>query len=130
MKISAKLSEKTATKLGIKSVPVTVEANIPATLAEKVKLFGEDVVNASAEDSLIINVQALVRRMIAPKTDKSGKVTAQGKTAAEVQAAVTAWKPDVRTLVRQSAFEKASSSLDKLTPDERKALLAKLQALK
>ena len=51
-------------------------------------------------------------------------------TAAQIQAAVTAWQPDVRNVVRQSAFEKASSSLDKLTPEERKALLAKLQAIK
>jgi len=130
MKISAKLSEKTATKLGVSAAPVAVECNIPATLAEKVKLFGEDVVNATSEDSLIITVQALIRRMMAPKVDKAGKVLAPGSDAAAIQAAVSAWRPDVRTLVRQTAFEKASSSLDKLTPEERKALLAKLQALK
>jgi antitoxin component of MazEF toxin-antitoxin module len=111
MKIKAKTSKH--------PTPVEVEVNIPATLAEKVKLFGEDVVNASCEDSLIITVQALIRRMIE-----------KGKVVAEIQAAVKEWKPDVRTLVRQSAFEKASSSLEKLSPEERKALLAKLQQLK
>lgn len=120
MKISAKSG---------KMAPITVECNIPATLAEKVKLFGEDVVNASSEDSLIIAVQALMRRLMTGKVDKAGKVISAGKSATEIQATITAWRPDVRTLVRQSAFEKASSSLEKLSPEERKALLAKLQAL-
>ena len=111
MDISAKTKEKPN--------PVKVQCNIPATLAEKQKLFGDDVVNAAAEDSLIITVQALMRRLIN-----------KGSAVADIQAAVTAWRPDVRTVVRQSAFEKASTSLEKLTPEERKALLAKLQALK
>jgi len=42
---------------------------------------------------------------------------------------VAAWKPDVRSIVKQSAFEKAASSLDKLSPEERKQLLAKLRAM-
>lgn len=129
MKISAKLSDATAKKLGVAATAVTVDCNIPASLADKTKAFGEDVVNSAAEDSLIITVQALMRRMMQPKVDKAGKVTKAASTAAEIQAAVAAWKPDVRTLVRQSAFEKATSSLDKLTPDERKALLAQLQKL-
>lgn len=130
MQVTAKLSEATATKLGVKSEPVSAEVNIPATLADKVKAFGEDVVNSAVEDSLVISVQALMRRMMQPKTDKAGKVTAPAATKEAIQAAVTAWKPDVRSVVRQSAFEKATSSLDKLSPEERKELLAKLQALK
>lgn len=121
MKISAKSG---------KLAPVTVEVNIPATLADKVKLYSEDVVNSAAQDSLVISVQALMRRHMTDKVDKTGKVVAKAKSAAEVQTLVTAWKPDVRSVVRQSAFEKASSSLDKLSPEERKALLAKLQQLK
>ena len=110
--------------------PVAVEVNIPGTLAEKVKLFGEDVGNATSEDSLIITVQALVRRLMTDVKNKEGKVTRAAMTPAQIQTEVAKWKPDVRTLVRQSAFEKASSSLDKLSPEERKQLLTKLQALK
>src|ERR1035437_6829309 len=121
MKISAKSG---------KLAPLTVDVNIPAALADKVKLYGEEVVNSAAQDSLVISVQALMRRHMVDKVDKAGKVVAKAKTASEIQAAITAWKPDVRSVVRQSAFEKASTSLDKLTPDERKALLAKLQALR
>jgi len=129
MKITATVSEATAKKLGIERKPVEAEVNIPETLAEKVKLFGEEVVNGASEDALIINVQALMRRMMVPKFDKAGKKTSEASSEAEIQKAVAAWKPDVRTVVRQTAFEKASSSLEKLTPDERKALLASLQKL-
>ena len=121
MKISAKTKNHEA---------VSAEANIPSTLEEKVALFGEDVVNGAAEDSLIITVQALMRRMMTEKVDKDGKVTSPEASPEEIQAAVANWRPDVRTMVRQTAFEKAASSVEKLSPEERKALLAKLQALK
>ena len=120
---------KITAKTGKNGTPVSVDCDIPASLADKVKLFGEDVVNASAEDSLVITVQALMRRMMSPKVDKAGKVIAAAKTPAEIQAAVKALKPDVRSVVRQSAFEKATSSIDKLSPEERKALLHKLQQM-
>ena len=120
---------KITAKTGKNGTPISVDCDIPASLADKVKLFGEDVVNASAEDSLVITVQALMRRMMSPKVDKAGKVIAAAKTLAEIQAAVKAWKPDVRSVVRQSAFEKATSSIDKLSPEERKALLHKLQQM-
>lgn len=130
MKITATISEATAKKLGIPRAPVSAEVNIPATLAEKVKAFGEDVVNGAAEDALVISAQALMRRMMVPKFDKEGKKTADASSPAEIAKAVAEWRPDVKTVVRQSAFERAASSLDKLTPEERKALLAKLQAVK
>lgn len=98
--------------------PVAVDFDLPAGLDAKVKKFGADVIDAMAEDSIIINVQALVRRHIE-----------KGVAVGEIQKAVTAWSPSVRTMIRQTAFEKASSSLDKLSPDERKQLLAKLNAI-
>src|SRR3990167_10754651 len=122
MKISAKTKEK--------PTPITVEVDIPAGLQEKIKKFGDEVINAAAEDSLIITVQALMRRQMTDVKDKSGKVTRAAMTAAQIQAEVAKWQPSVRSLVRQSAFEKASSSLDKLSPEERKALLSKLQGMK
>jgi hypothetical protein len=129
MKISAKLSQATAEKFGLSVTPVEVECDIPASLADKVTKFGEDVVNSSSEDALIITVQALMRRMMVPKVNKEGKVTAPVATPAEIQAAVDAWKPDVKTLVRQSASERAMAAVTKMTPEERAELLKKLQAL-
>lgn len=99
--------------------PVEVEVNIPEDLDGQVKLFGKDVVAAHAQGSLVISLQALMRRMLDA-----------GKTPADIQKAASEWKPDTKSTVRQSAFEKASSSLDKLTPEERKQLLSKLQGLK
>lgn len=110
MKINAKTKKH--------PTPVTVDYDLPAGLDAKVKKFGADVIDAMAEDSIIINVQALVRRHIE-----------KGISQADIQKAVTAWSPSVRTIIRQSAFEKASSSLDKLTPEERKQLLQRLQAI-
>ena len=112
-----KLDEKTGKK--VKLQPVVSQFNMPKTLAEKVKAWGEDVINAATEDSVVISVQSLSRRL-----------QTAGKSAAEIQTAITAYRPDVRTIVRQSAFEKVQSNIDKLSPEERKQLLARLSALK
>lgn len=120
---------KIKARVGKTGKPLEVNCNIPATLAEKVKLFSEAVVNSAAEDSLIITVQALMRRMMQPKLDKTGKQTKAASTPAEIQAAVDAWRPDVRSVVRQSAFEKAASSISGLSPEERSKLLVQLQQL-
>jgi len=130
MKVSAKLSKENAEKLGVPQITVDAEANIPATLAEKVKLFGEELVNGAAEDSFVISAQALMRRMMVPKKDKDGKITKPASTPAEIQAAVAAWKPNLRTNVRQTAFQKASSSIGALSDEEKKALLAQLTGKK
>lgn len=114
MKVSAKTKEK--------PTPVTVEY---AGLAAEMKLpdlqknFGDEVVAAAAKGAIVISLQAFVRRMIDAN-----------KSQAEIQAEVIKWKPDTRSVVKQTAFEKATSVLDKLSPEERKQLLAKLQATK
>jgi len=99
--------------------PMEVEYAIGSTLPELAKQFGEEVVANAAKGAIIIALQAFIRRHIE-----------KGSSAADVQKEVAAWKPDVRTVTKQSAFEKASGALDKLTPEERKTLLAKLQAAK
>lgn len=93
--------------------------NMPADLDSMVKAFGGPVVYAAAKGAIVISIQALMRRMIDA-----------GKPAAEIQKAVSEFKPDVRNVVKQSAFEKASGAIKSLTPEERKKLLADLQAQK
>src|SRR3990167_6685598 len=122
MKVSAKTKER--------PTPIVVEVDIPTGLQEKLKKFGDEVINAAVEDSLIITVQSLIRRLMTDVKDKAGKVKRGALTAAQIQTEIAKWQPSVRSLVRQSAFEKASSSLDKLSPEERKALLSKLQGMK
>lgn len=110
MKVSAKTKKKPN--------PITVDYDIPEKLPELVKKYGEEVVSAHAVGSIVISLQALMRRHI-EKDDFS---------LPKLQEAVKAWKPDVRNVVKQSAFEKVSSSLDKLSPEERSELLKKLTA--
>ena len=110
MKVTAKTQEK--------PTPVSVEYDIPEGLEALYTRFGEDVVAKAAQGAIVISLQAFIRRHI----DK-------GTSHHELQKEVTAWMPDVRTITKQTAFEKATSALDKLSPEERKALLAKLQSL-
>jgi hypothetical protein len=111
MKVSAKTKEK--------PTPVVVEVNIPDTLQDLQKSYGDDVVAAAAKGAIIISLQAFMRRHIE-----------KGTALPEIQKEASAWRPDVRTVVKQTALEKASSSIKQLSPEERKALLAQLQALK
>lgn len=111
MKVSAKTKEK--------PTPVVVEVNIPDKLADLQKAYGDEVVAAAAKGAIVISLQAFMRRHIE-----------KGTTAADIQKAASAWRPDVRTVVKQSALEKASSTIKQLSPEERKKLLEQLQALK
>ena len=96
---------------------VECEVNIPSDFAGLVSAFGEELVAKAAEDAIIISAQAQMRRMLdAEKSD------------ADIQTHMNSWKPDTKNVTRQSAFEKAASSIGKLTPQERAELLAKLQA--
>ena len=105
-----KVSAKTKTKPN----PVSVEVEIPDGVDNLVKKYGQEVIGAAAKSAVVISLQAFMRRLI----DK-------GKTVQEIQQAVAAWKPDVRTVVKQSAFEKASASFEKLSPQERAELMKK-----
>jgi hypothetical protein len=111
MKVSARTKKN--------PTPVSVEYDIPDGVEALTKKFGPEVVGAAAKGAIVISLQAFIRRGL----DK-------GTALADIQKNVAAWKPDVRTVNKQSAFEKAANSLDKLSADERKALLAKLQSIK
>jgi len=112
MEVSAKVGKAPNQK------SAKVNYDVPEKLADLQKRFGDDVIAAHASGSIVISLQALMRRLIE-----------KGKSQADIQAAVTPWKPDTRTAgPKQSAFEKATSSIDKLSDEERKQLLAKLMA--
>lgn len=97
---------------------VSVEYPIPDTLDGFRKSFGDEVTYAAAKGATVISLQAFLRRLIE-----------KGTPQAEIQKQAAAWKPDVRTIVKQTAFEKASSVLGKLTAEERKKLLSDLQKM-
>lgn len=90
--------------------------DMPADFAALVAKFGEEAVYGAATGAFVISLQALARRHIS-KTDE------------EIQALASAWNPNERTpAVKQTAFEKATSALGKLTPEEKAELLKKLRS--
>lgn len=121
MKVQASTTKKDAAGKTVKDKTTTVDYPLldAKTSVDLVKNFGEDVVFNAASSAIVISLQSMVRRHL-------DKGTAQ----IEIQKAVSAWKPDVRTMVKMSPFEKAQSSIKSLSPEERKKLLADLQAIK
>lgn len=95
---------------------VSVEYDLPESLSELVAKFGEETVAEAAFSRFVIRLQDLMRKNI-------------GKSAEELQALVTAWRPDVRTpSVKKSAFERASSALNAMSPEEQQELFNRLKA--
>jgi len=112
----------TAKKRG--GVEVSVEYNTGSTLQEKVDLFGEKVVEALADDALIVRLQAFMR----PRIEK-------GETQEQIQAAVTSYKPG-EGAHREPGAKAAATMLTiaekfmKMTPEEQQAAVAELREQK
>ncbi|HEB13386.1 MAG TPA: hypothetical protein ENI13_00215 [candidate division CPR3 bacterium] len=113
-----KQMSKVSAKIG-KDGPVT-EVEYPlldaTTTSELTSNFTEKIVVAHAKSSITVALQSFLRGLIKAK-----------KTPAEIVAAVKEWKPGMRT-PGKSKLEKAEDLLGTMTPEERKALLKKLQA--
>ena len=77
--------------------------------------FTEKIIVAHAKSSIVVALQSFLRGLIKAK-----------KTPAEITKAVAEWKPGMRT-PGKSKLEKAEDLLGTMTPEERKALLKKLQ---
>ena len=118
MQIKAKLKDSPTV--------VTVDYNFPADLKGLTEKFGADVVYGKAMDSLVIDVQALVRRHMKGSVDAKGVVKTKPKTQAEIQDIVKAWIPGVGA-VRKSPAEKVGTLIAQMSPEEKKALLAQLK---
>ena len=118
MEIKSKLKDKP-------DEVVTVNYDFPADLDGLTKAFGADVIFSKAMDSLIIDVQALVRRHLRGTVGADGKVKVAPKNQAEIQAIVSAWKPGVGPN-RATPVEKVGTLIAKMSDDEKAALLAQL----
>ena len=126
MEVSAKVRPSPASKTkdgkdipAVKGGEVKVSFNLPTDLAGLQKAYTDAVVYAHAKGSIIISLQAGLRRMIEA-----------GKSAAECQTFASGYRPDVRTVVKQSAFEKATGAIKSLSAEERAKLLKELMAAK
>lgn len=103
----------------IKSTGQSIEVDYPPldvkTIKEAVDAFTEKVVLAHFLGSTTVSLQSLLRGLMkAKKTDK------------EIQAAVTAWKPGMKT-PGKSKLEKAEDLLGAMSAEERRDLLKKFQ---
>jgi len=121
MKVQASTTKKAPDGKTVKDKQTTVDYPLldVKTIAELVKNFGEEVIFNAAKSAVVISLQSFVRRHL----DK-------GSDQATTQKEVSAWKPDVRSMVKMSAFEKATDSVKKLSAEERAALLKQLAAMK
>lgn len=107
MKITAKTKEK--------PTPISVEYPLlkdEPKLEDLSREFGAEVVAAHAHASIVISAQSAMRREIGKKDFNLS----------DLQDKMKNWKPDVRSAVRLSAFDKAASGLDKLSAEERAEL--------
>jgi hypothetical protein len=96
----------------------TAKYEMPDTVAGMTEKFGEDVVYSHVKRSLVIAIQAYMRPMIDA-----------GKSAEEIQTAVTDWKPGVKKAAK-SPLERAREELTKMSPADRKALMSELRSRK
>lgn len=109
--------------------PVTVEYALAEDLEGLVAQFevegeegkGEEVVYNNARANIIVGLQSYIRGRLRP--DENGKVASQK----EIQKAVDEWRPGSRQPAK-SKVEKAADLYEQMSEEERKALIAKLQA--
>lgn len=101
-----------------KGPSVAVGYSMPENFAEAAKVWGEEVLFTKGRQSIVIDLQAIVRRLL-------GK----SKTQAEIQAEVDKWKPGVAgEVVRKTAAERVQEDITKLSPEQLAILLRDVQA--
>lgn len=104
---------KVKTGSGEQAVSVSVQYDIPTTVAGLVDKYGEEQTHALASRAITLAVQALVRQ----------KVSA-GANPEALQAAVDSWVPGVRAeATKKTPMERAQSALSGLGKEELEALL-------
>ena len=98
---------------------ITVTKNLGANLAEKTQLFGEEVVNNNADDSMVITIQSAVRRL-----------AKAGKTPAEIQAHVDAmnFTGGGARGPRKDPMEAFLAKFETMDPEKQKEMLQQLKA--
>jgi hypothetical protein len=102
---------------------VTVAYNFGENLDEAVAMFGaEAVFNAFVADAKV-GLQALIRSKIRGTKDKDGNIT-KSYNDEEIQAAANEWKPAAGARQAADPMAKLKALLEKLTPEQRAAVLA------
>lgn len=111
--------EKDARKLNL-------EYDFGATLEEAIEKFGADVVFSGFVADCKVSVQAVARRLLKTnKTNEAGEEIGP-YTDEEIQAAVSNYKPGVKSERTSDPMAKLEGLLGKLTAEQKEAFLAKL----
>jgi hypothetical protein len=109
---------KVSAKVGKDGKPFEVDYKLGENLAELAKQFGEAVVYNNACSAIIVGLQGVIRGHLA-----------KNKKSAEITEAVNKWKPGSRQPAKPPQ-EKLKEQFGKMSPEERKALLAELSKTK
>ncbi len=112
MEVTARLKDKPDSA-------VTINYDLPTDLDALVANFGKEVVASKAIDSIVIDIQSNIRRLI-----RKGGAEA---TAEKIQEKLAQYKPSSVSTVRRTPQERMSDLLGKMSPDEQKALLKQLR---
>lgn len=95
---------------------LTVDFDLGENLKDAVKKFGEDAVYRGFQQAEVVNVQGHIRRLLkAGKTDK------------EIVESLNDYEVGAKKKRGKTAMEKTMDLWEKLTPEERKALLSKVK---
>jgi len=101
-------------KKGKDGEAIAVDFNFGDDLKAMSGLFGDDVVFANARANMIVGLQSVIRAGIEA-----------GNSKAQIQKAANEWKPGVKKRGKPKS-EKLRDEFEKLSAEEKAALLAKL----
>ena len=94
---------------------VAVTYNFGASLAEAIEKFGEDVVFSGFRRTSVITAQGIMRRL-----------AKAGKSDAEIQAAISGWKPGVAAERVTDPVARLKSMFSSMSAEERQKIMAEL----
>jgi len=113
--------------------PRTVECeyNFGETVEEAIELFGKEVVFSAFLAAAKVDAQSLVRRKLKTNVPAVEGVSAERPyTDAEIQEALSQWKPGVKAeRAAASVTDKAEALLTKMTEAQKAEFLEKLMAM-
>ena len=92
---------------GAEAKKYTTNYDFGADMATSAKMFGDKVIYNAFMAKVVIDLQNLIRNAIKA-----------GKTPAEIEVLVKAWKPGVKVSRGKSKYEKTLASVGDLTPEQ------------
>ena len=97
------------------SKKLSATSNFGASLAEAIEKFGEDVVFSGFRRTSVITAQGIMRRL-----------AKAGKSDAEIQAAISGWKPGVAAERISDPVARLKSMFSSMSAEERQKIMAEL----